>query len=109
MNGNSFGRIVNISALTGIIPEPGKAPYAISKAGINMMTEIVSKELMGSGTTINSIAPSIIDTPANRAAMPNEDTTQWVPPEHIADMICYLCSEGASSVSGTTIRMTGGR
>lgn len=108
MKGQAYGRIVNISAMAGIFPTPGRAAYAVSKAGVSLMTDIVGKENKGTGITINAIAPSIIATQANKASMPNEDFAKWVTPESIADIICYLCSEPAGSITGTTIKASAG-
>jgi len=94
--------------MTGFIPSPGRAPYAISKAGVSMLTDIAAQEQKGTGITINAIAPSIIDTPTNRQSMPDEDFRRWVKPENIADTVCYLCSDAAGDVTGTTIKVFGG-
>jgi NAD(P)-dependent dehydrogenase (short-subunit alcohol dehydrogenase family) len=107
MKGNSYGRIINISAKVGISPSAGRVPYAISKAGVNLLTETVAQELKGTGVTINAIAPSIIDTAANRESMPDENHSKWVRPETIADMIVYLCSDEARQISGTIIKAYG--
>ncbi|MBI2619987.1 MAG: SDR family oxidoreductase [Ignavibacteriales bacterium] len=108
MKGRSYGRIVNISAMVGLQPSPGKAPYAISKAGVSLLTDITAREIKGSGITVNAIAPSIIATAANKSSMPDEDFNKWVTPESIAETICYLCSESGGSINGTTIRAYGG-
>jgi NAD(P)-dependent dehydrogenase (short-subunit alcohol dehydrogenase family) len=108
MKDQKYGRIVNISAMVGLHPSPGRSAYAISKSGVSILTEIAGQEQKGTGITINAIAPSIIDTTANRQSMPNEDFTKWVKPENIADIICYLCSDAASDVTGTTIEAFGG-
>jgi NAD(P)-dependent dehydrogenase (short-subunit alcohol dehydrogenase family) len=108
MKGQWYGRIINLSALAGLKPVAGKSAYAIAKSGVSLLTQIVAEEQRGTGITINAIAPDIIDTVANREAMSQEDFTQWVRTEHIADMITYLCSEAAVSISGTTLRVAGG-
>jgi NAD(P)-dependent dehydrogenase (short-subunit alcohol dehydrogenase family) len=108
MQGQRYGRIINISAMVGLSPSPGRAPYAISKAGVSMLTEIVAQEIKGTGITINAIAPSIIATPANLASMPDEDSSKWVKPEEIADLVSYLCTEPAGAISGTTFKAYGG-
>ncbi len=108
MKGQSYGRVVNISAMVGLQPGPGKAPYAISKAGVSLLTDITAREVKGSGITVNAIAPSIIDTAANRSSMPDEDFSKWVSPESIAEMICHLCSEAGGSLNGSTLKAYGG-
>lgn len=108
MAGHRYGRIVNISAMAGLKPSSGKSAYAVAKSGVSLLTQIVAEEQRETGITINAIAPDIIDTAANRKSMPGEDFTKWVKPDHIADMIFYFCSEAAGSISGTTLRVTGG-
>ena len=108
MQGQTYGRIINISAMVGLKPTAGRAPYAISKAGVSLLTEIVAQEQKGGGITINAIAPSIIATPANLASMPGEDSSKWVKPEQIADLVVYLCSEAAGAITGTTFKAYGG-
>jgi NAD(P)-dependent dehydrogenase (short-subunit alcohol dehydrogenase family) len=108
MEGQSFGRIINISAMAGLNPGPGRAPYTISKAGVSLLTEIVSKEVKGTGITVNAIAPSIIVTAANLKSMPDEDSTKWVTPDQLADLVCYLCSPSAAAITGTTLKAYGG-
>jgi NAD(P)-dependent dehydrogenase (short-subunit alcohol dehydrogenase family) len=108
MKGEKYGRIINISAMVGLHPSPGRSAYAISKSAVSLFTEIVGEEQKGSGITINAIAPSIIDSSANRHSMPDEDFSRWVKPESIADIICYLCSDAATDVTGTTIKAFGG-
>ncbi len=108
MGGQSYGRIVNISAMTGVRPLPERIPYAISKASVSLLTDLVAQEVKGTGITVNAIAPSIIATPANLASMPGHDTSQWVTPVQIADSILYLCSPAAAVINGTTIRVFGG-
>ena len=108
MQGQAYGRIINISAMVGLSPSPGRAPYAISKAGVSMLTDLTAQEVKGSGITVNAIAPSIIATKSNIASMPQEDSSKWVTPEQIADLVCYLCSSAAGSITGTTVKAYGG-
>lgn len=108
MKGQPYGRIISISAMTAMKPSAGKSAYALSKAGVNMLTEIAAEEVKGSGITVNAIAPSILLTQANIEAMPGEDTRAWVKPEDIASTIWYLCSEDAGGITGTVIHAFGG-
>lgn len=108
MKGQPYGRIINISAMVGLNPSAGRAPYAISKAGVSMFTAIVAQEQKGTGITINAIAPSIIATAANKASMPDADHSKWVKPEEIAEAIIYLCSEAGAAITGTTLKAYGG-
>ena len=108
MDGQLYGRIINISAMAGLNLTPGRAPYALSKAAVALLTEIVSKEIKGSGITINAIAPSIIVTASNLESLPDADTTKWVTPDQIAELVCYFCSPAAAAISGTTVKAYGG-
>jgi NAD(P)-dependent dehydrogenase (short-subunit alcohol dehydrogenase family) len=108
MSGGSYGRIIHISAMAGLRPLPERIPYSISKASVSLLTELVAQEVKTSGITVNAIAPGIIKTPANIASVKGEDTSQWVTPEQIAEIISYLCSPEASAISGTTIKAVGG-
>ncbi len=102
------GRIVNIAAMPGLTSGAKKGPYAISKRAVITLTETIADELKGSGITANAIAPSVILTEANRHSMPNSDFGKWVTPEEIADLILFLCSDGARSMSGNVVKMFGG-
>lgn len=108
MKGKPYGRIISISAMVGLSPSPGRAAYAISKAAVSLLTDIVAQEVKGSGITVNAVAPSIIKTAANLASMPDEDSSKWVKPDEIADLICYLCSESGGAITGTTLKAYGG-
>ncbi|MEX0735851.1 MAG: SDR family NAD(P)-dependent oxidoreductase [Bacteroidota bacterium] len=108
MKGQSYGRIINISAMVGLSPTPGKIPYAVSKAGVSLLTDIVAQEQKGTGITINAIAPSTILTPANLAWAKGGEESNWVKPGEIADLIVYLCSPSAGAITGTTFKAYGG-
>jgi len=102
------GRVVNIGAAGAVQAVAGMGAYAASKAGVHRLTEALAAELAGSSVTVNAILPGIIDTPANHAAMPGADTSSWVKPEAIADVIAFLASSAARSISGALIPVTRG-
>jgi NAD(P)-dependent dehydrogenase (short-subunit alcohol dehydrogenase family) len=104
----SYARIFNISAMVGLDPVPFKIPYAVSKAGVALLTELLARELKGTGITVHAFAPSILVTDANVASMTKEDTSPWVSPESLARMVVFLCGDSAGEISGTTIRAYGG-
>ena len=79
----------------------------MSKAGLHTLIQTIALETLASGITANAVLPGIIDTPANRTAMPNADFTRWVAPEKIAQQILWLCSETASDISGALIPIYG--
>jgi NAD(P)-dependent dehydrogenase (short-subunit alcohol dehydrogenase family) len=97
------GRIVNIGAIAALSADAGMGAYTASKAGIHRFTEALANELLGSTVTVNAILPSTIDTQANRASMPDADTSNWVKPDAIADVILFLTSAAARSISGALI------
>lgn len=104
----SYGRVINMAAMPAIKPTIGRAPYAVSKAGVMMLTSVMGEELKGTGVTANAIAPSILRTTANIQSMPEEDGGKWVSAGEIADMMLFLCSEKGRSINGTTIPIFGG-
>jgi NAD(P)-dependent dehydrogenase (short-subunit alcohol dehydrogenase family) len=71
------------------------------------LTESLSEELKAKGITVNSVLPSTIDTPQNRAAMPSADYSKWVPPRDIAEVIAFLVSDAARSVTGALMPVFG--
>ena len=70
-------------------------------------TESLSEELKSEGINVNAVLPSIIDTPPNREAMPDADVSQWVSPEKLAEVLCFLASEDASAVHGALLPVKG--
>ena len=101
------GRIINIGAGAANKAGAGMGAYAASKAGVAKLTEALAEELKDRGITVNAVLPSIIDTPANRADMPNADFSRWVKPQAIADVIVFLLSDRASAVTGALIPVPG--
>ena len=101
------GRIIYIGAAGSVKAGAGMGPYAASKAGVAKLTEALAEEVKDRNITVNAILPSIIDTAANRAAMPKSDFSQWVQPEQIADLIVFLLSDRASAITGALIPITG--
>ncbi len=102
------GRIVNIGAGAAAAKAgAGMGAYTASKAGVAKLTESLADELKDRGITVNAVLPSIIDTPANRADMPNADFSRWVAPRAIADVIVFLLSDQARAVTGALIPVSG--
>lgn len=100
---NNGGRIINVGAGPAIKAERGMGAYAASKSGVHRLTEALADELAGSGVTVNALIPSVIDRPANRRDMPNEDFSKWVQPNAIAEVITFLASPAARGVTGALI------
>ncbi|WP_380874466.1 3-ketoacyl-ACP reductase [Sphingomonas sp. DBB INV C78] len=106
---SAAGRIINIGAGAAVQAAMGMGAYAASKAGVHRLTEALAAELADSNVTVNAVLPSIIDTPTNRADMPDADTSKWVKPQAIADVILFLASPAARSISGALIPVTRGQ
>jgi NAD(P)-dependent dehydrogenase (short-subunit alcohol dehydrogenase family) len=101
------GAIVNVGAASAAKAELGMGAYAASKSGVARLTESLAAELKGKGIRVNAVLPSIIDTPANRADMPDADHGRWVRPGELAEVIAFLLSPAASAVTGAAIPVTG--
>jgi NAD(P)-dependent dehydrogenase (short-subunit alcohol dehydrogenase family) len=101
------GRIINIGAGAAARGHAGMGPYTASKAGVERFSESLADELKDHGVTVNTILPGTLDTPANRADMPDADTTRWVQPDAVADVIAFLGSDAARAVTGAAIRVFG--
>ena len=81
--------------------------YCASKDVVIRVTEAMAAELRDSNINVNCILPSIIDTPQNRADMPNADPARWVAPEALADVMVFLASEGARAIHGAALPVVG--
>lgn len=103
----SKGHIVNVGALGALTAEAGLGAYAASKAGVHKLTEALAEETKTSGICVNAVLPSIIDTPSNRADMPNADFANWVHPTQLATIILFLASDAASSITGALLPVRG--
>ena len=101
------GRIVNVGAGAAVRASAGMGPYAASKAAVHRLTESLADELKLKNVTVNAVLPSIIDTPANRASMPQADFSRWVSPRDLSAVILFLASEAASAVTGALIPVNG--
>jgi NAD(P)-dependent dehydrogenase (short-subunit alcohol dehydrogenase family) len=101
------GRIINIGANGAVKAGAGMGAYAASKSGVMRFTEALAEELKGRGITVNALLPSIIDTPANRADMPDADFSAWVQPAQLAATIVFLLSDEAGAITGALLPVTG--
>jgi NAD(P)-dependent dehydrogenase (short-subunit alcohol dehydrogenase family) len=103
----SGGRIINIGAHAALRAGAGMGAYTASKSAVHRLTESLAEELKETGITVNAILPSIIDTPANRADMPQADFSRWVTPEALAEVIVFLASNASQAITGALIPVTG--
>jgi len=99
----SPGRIVNVAARPAVIPTGGMIAYSVAKSAVVALTQGLAEEMKADEILVNAVAPSIIDTPANRQSMPNADHTAWPSPAEIADVILYCASPRNRITSGAVI------
>ncbi len=101
------GRIVNVAARPVLVPTAGMTAYAASKASVAAITQTVAAEVSAEGIFANAVVPSIIDTAANRLAMPDADFERWPKPSEIAETVAYLASPRNALTSGALVPVYG--
>jgi NAD(P)-dependent dehydrogenase (short-subunit alcohol dehydrogenase family) len=101
------GAIVCVGARAALAPFPGAAGYVVAKAAVIAFAQAVAVEYKQQGVRANAVLPSVIDTPANRAAMPDADYSRWVTPEEIAGVIKFLATDASAPTSGAAIPVYG--
>ncbi|MBA3825289.1 MAG: SDR family oxidoreductase [Ktedonobacterales bacterium] len=107
MIAHDWGRIINFSARAARDTAANAGAYAVSKAGVLALTEVQAKEVLAHNITVNAVLPSIVDTAANRTAMPDADFAHWPKAEEIAGVVAFLASEAAGLISGAGIPVYG--
>lgn len=100
--------IINIGAAAAAKADAGMGAYTASKAAVAKLTESLAAELSPHDVTVNAVLPTIIDTPTNRADMPDADTADWVTASDIARIIAFLASDDARSITGQSIAVSRG-
>lgn len=109
MKARRWGRIITVSSAPAVNRGGANlSAYSASKAAVLNFTESLAKELAAWNITVNAIVPTVIDTPANRKSNPGADTSTWLQPGQIADVIAFLAGESAGIVSGTAVNLTRG-
>jgi NAD(P)-dependent dehydrogenase (short-subunit alcohol dehydrogenase family) len=101
------GAVVCMAARAAVAPFRGGAGYAAAKAAVLAFAQAVAVEYRADGVRCNAVLPSVIDTPANRAAQPDADWSRWVPPAQVAGVIRFLCGEASAPTSGAAIPVYG--
>lgn len=101
------GKIVNVGAHAALKGVAQMGAYCAAKSAVIRLTEAMAAELRENGINVNCVLPSIIDTPENRAAMPDADPNRWVAPEVLANTMVFLASDGAAAIHGAAIPVTG--
>ena len=101
------GKIINVASRDGLSGSAGYAAYSASKSAVLRLTESLAAELKTSNINVNCIMPGTIDTPQNRAAVPNGDYTKWVEPSAIADVIAFLTSDASRAINGAALPVFG--
>ncbi|MGH6973947.1 MAG: SDR family NAD(P)-dependent oxidoreductase [Gemmatimonadales bacterium] len=101
------GRIVNVAARIVEVPVGGMAAYSVAKAGVAALTRALAEEVRADSILVNAVLPSIIDTPANRAAMPKAPHDRWPKPAEIAAAILWLASSANQLTSGALVPVYG--
>jgi len=109
-----WGRIINISSISGIAGNRGQTNYSAAKGALNAATKSLSQEVASRGITVNAVAPGIIETAMSESAFDPEVIKQMVPmkragkPEEVASLVAYLASDEAAYISGQVISINGG-
>jgi NAD(P)-dependent dehydrogenase (short-subunit alcohol dehydrogenase family) len=107
MQRREYGKIVNIASRAALVGEAGAAIYSASKSAVVRLTESLAAEVKDAGIHVNCLMPGLIDTPPNRAAIPNADYSRWVTPAAVSEVILFLCSDAARGIYGAAIPVYG--
>jgi NAD(P)-dependent dehydrogenase (short-subunit alcohol dehydrogenase family) len=103
LTGAGAGRLVHTASRAGVVSQGQGFAYSVSKLGVLHLVSMAADEVRGTGVTVNCVVPSIIDTPANRAALPNSDHAAWPKIPDIAASYLYLAAPGSGLVNGAAV------
>ena len=101
------GKIINVGAFAAQKGQAQMGLYTAAKSVVIRLTESMAAELRTKNINVNCVLPTILDTPENRAAMPNANPANWVAPEALADVIVFLASDAARAVHGAALPVAG--
>ncbi len=101
------GAIVCVSSRAALRPFAGAAGYAVAKAAVLALVDVLAAEYRDDGVRANAIVPSVIDTPANRRSSPDADFARWPTPAEVARVVLFLCEDGSALVSGAHVPVYG--
>jgi NAD(P)-dependent dehydrogenase (short-subunit alcohol dehydrogenase family) len=101
------GKVVNVGAFAAQKGAAQMGAYIASKSAVIRLTEAMAAELRELNINVNCVLPTVIDTPENRAAMPDADPAHWVAPRDLASVIAFLASDAARAVHGAALPVTG--
>lgn len=101
------GKVVNVGAFAAQRGAAQMGAYIASKSAVIRLTETMAAELRERGINVNCVLPTVIDTPENRAAMPDTDPARWVAPRDLASVIVFLASDAARAIHGAALPVTG--
>jgi NAD(P)-dependent dehydrogenase (short-subunit alcohol dehydrogenase family) len=107
MLGQKYGKIIHTASRNALKGSRNTGAYSASKAGVVRITEALSAEVKARGINVNCILPGTINTPENRAAMPDADFSQWVDPTSIAKVFLFLASDASIAIHGAALPVYG--
>lgn len=107
MTERKTGAMVNVGAFGALQGLPNMSAYTSSKSVVMRLTESLSAEVRAQGVNVNAVLPTVIDTPRNRADMPDADFSEWVDPVDLGNVICFLASDAARAVHGALVPVKG--
>jgi NAD(P)-dependent dehydrogenase (short-subunit alcohol dehydrogenase family) len=99
------GTLVGIASAAGLHGTAQMAAYSATKSAVMRLTESLADELRGDRIRVNAVLPTTIDTPQNREAMPEADTSHWVKPSEVAETMAFLLSDAASGITGALLQV----
>ena len=101
------GSVVNVGALGALSGQAAMGAYTAAKSVVMRLTEAAAQEVRRKGVNVNAVLPSLIDTPRNRADMPDANHANWVSPDNLANVICFLASDAAVEIHGALLPVSG--